>query len=70
MADAPDWLGRRWRSEAHTVAGHVIRALKRPPQQGERLTIGGVEIEIERLEGRVPATLFVTPIAEPEIDRG
>jgi len=70
LADAPEWLGRRWRSEAHTVAGHVIRAVKRLPQQGERLNVGGVEIEIERLEGRVPATLIVTPIAEPEDDRG
>jgi putative hemolysin len=70
LADAPEWLGRRWRSEAHTVAGHVIRAVKRLPQQGERLNVGGVEIEIERLEGRVPATLIVTPIAEPEVDRG
>lgn len=70
LADAPDWLGRRWRSEAHTVAGHVIRAVKRLPQQGERLNVGGVEIEIERLEGRVPATLIVTPIAEPEVERG
>lgn len=70
LADAPEWLGRRWRSEAHTVAGHVIRALKRLPQQGERLNIGGVDVEIERLEGRVPATLIVTPIAKPEDDRG
>ena len=70
LADAPDWLGRCWRSEAHTVAGHVIRALKRLPQQGERLNVGGVEIEIERLEGRVPATIILTPIAKPEADRG
>jgi CBS domain containing-hemolysin-like protein len=70
MADAPAWLGRRWRSEAHTLAGHVIRALKRLPQQGERLSIAGVEIEIERLDGRVPATLIVTPTATPEVDRG
>ena len=70
VADAPEWIGRRWRSEAHTVAGHVIRALKRLPQQGERLNVGGLDIEIERLEGRVPATLIVTPIAEPEVDRG
>ena len=70
LADAPDWLGRCWRSEAHTVAGHVIRAVKRLPQQGERLNVGGVEIEIERLEGHVPATLIVTPIAGPEVDHG
>ena len=66
LADAPEWLGRRWRSEAHTVAGHVIRALRRLPQQGERVNVGGVETEVERLEGRVPATLVVTPIAEED----
>jgi CBS domain containing-hemolysin-like protein len=70
LADAPEWLGRRWRSEAHTVAGHVIRALKRLPQQGERVNVGGVDVEVERLEGRVPATLVVTPIATAEADRG
>jgi CBS domain containing-hemolysin-like protein len=64
LADAPEWLGRRWRSEAHTVAGHIIRALKRLPRQGERVTVDGVDIEVERLEGRVPATLIVTPIAK------
>jgi CBS domain containing-hemolysin-like protein len=70
LADAPEWLARRWRSEAHTVAGHVIRALKRLPRQGERVSVGGVEIEIERLEGRVPAVLIVTPIANAGADRG
>jgi CBS domain containing-hemolysin-like protein len=70
LADAPEWLGRRWRSEAHTVAGHVIRAVKRLPQQGEQLNVGGVEIEIERLEGRVPATLIVTPVPTAEAHHG
>jgi CBS domain containing-hemolysin-like protein len=70
LADAPGWLGRCWRSEAHTVAGHVIRAVKRLPREGERLNIGGVDVEIERLEGRVPATIIVTPIAKPEAGRG
>jgi putative hemolysin len=70
LADAPDWLSRRWRSEAHTVAGHVIRSLKRLPQQGERLHIDGVDVEVEQLEGRVPAALLVTPFAGTEGDRG
>lgn len=70
LADAPEWLARRWRSEAYTVAGHVIRALKRLPQQGERVNVGGVEVEVERLEGRVPAALIVTPVAKAEADRG
>jgi CBS domain containing-hemolysin-like protein len=72
LADAPEWLGRRWRSEAHTVAGHVIRALKRLPLQGERVHVDGVDVEVERLEGRVPAALVVTvtPTADVEAERG
>ena len=70
LADAPEWLARRWRSEAHTVAGHVIRGLKRLPLQGERVAVGGVDVEIERIEGRVPATIVVTPPAGGEAPRG
>ena len=70
LADAPEWLGRRWRSEAHTVAGHVIRALKRLPRQGERVNVDGVDVEIERLEGRVPAVLILTPSTTMEADHG
>ena len=70
LADAPEWLARRWRSEAHTVAGHVIRGLKRLPVQGERVAVGGVDVEIERIEGRVPATIVVTPPAGAEGPRG
>lgn len=61
LVDGPDWLVARWQSDAHTVAGHVIRALKRLPRQGERVTVNGVDTEIERVEGRVPASLIVTP---------
>jgi putative hemolysin len=70
LADAPEWIVRRWRSEAHTVAGHVIRALKRLPHQGERIDVGGIDVEIERLEGRVPAAIVVTPVKSTEGDRG
>jgi putative hemolysin len=72
LADAPEWLGRRWRSEAHTVAGHVIRALERLPRQGERVHVDGVDVEVERVEGRVPATLIVRvmPAADGETERG
>jgi putative hemolysin len=69
LADAPDWLGRRWRSDAHTVAGHVIRAVQRLPLQGEQIEVDGVLIEIERIEGRVPASLLVTP-PDGEVTRG
>jgi putative hemolysin len=61
LSDVPSWLAARWRSEAHTVAGHVIRALKRIPREGERLVVNGVDTEIERTDDRVPSSLVVTP---------
>lgn len=61
LSEVPGWLATRWRSEAHTVAGHVIRALKRIPREGERVLISGVETEIERTDDRVPSSLIVTP---------
>lgn len=64
LVDSPDWLVARWRSDAHTVAGHVIRVLKRLPRQGERVTVNGVDTEIERVEGRVPISLIVSPADE------
>jgi CBS domain containing-hemolysin-like protein len=70
LAEAPAWLARRWSSEAQTIAGHVIRALRRLPRQGERVTVGGVPTEIERVEGRVPASLIVTRVDEEAAGRG
>jgi CBS domain containing-hemolysin-like protein len=70
LAEAPAWLARRWSSEAQTIAGHVIRALRRLPRQGERVTVGGVPTEIERVEGRVPASLIVTRVDEEAPNRG
>jgi CBS domain containing-hemolysin-like protein len=61
LSDLPPWLAAKWRSEAHTVAGHVIRALKRIPRESERLLVNGIETEIERSDERVPSSLIVTP---------
>jgi CBS domain containing-hemolysin-like protein len=59
LSDVPAWLGALWRSEAHTVAGHVIRALKRIPREGEHVVVNGVDTEIERADERVPSSLVV-----------
>jgi CBS domain containing-hemolysin-like protein len=61
LVDGPEWLVSAWRSDAHTVAGHVIRALKRLPRQGEHVVVNGIETEIERVEGLVPVSLIVKP---------
>jgi putative hemolysin len=59
LSDVPAWLGTLWRSEAHTVAGHVIRILKRIPREGEHVVVNGVDTEIERTDERVPSSLIV-----------
>jgi CBS domain containing-hemolysin-like protein len=70
LSEVPTWLGVLWRSEAHTVAGHVIRALKRIPREGERVVVNGVETEIERTDERVPSSLIVMRPGHGESSHG
>ena len=64
LTELQRWLGTAWDSNADTVAGHVMEVLGRLPVEGERLTIDGIEIEIQRLTGRVPGSVVVTPARE------
>ncbi len=64
LPDVERWLGTTWESDADTLAGHVMQVLGRLPLPGERLTINGIEIEIERMQGRVPGTLVITPASK------
>jgi CBS domain containing-hemolysin-like protein len=66
LDEAEAWLGARWHGEADTVAGHVIRSLGRLPRTGERVTINGMEVEIERVMHRTVASILVTPITPAE----
>jgi CBS domain containing-hemolysin-like protein len=61
LEEAQRWLGTEWVSEADTMAGHLMEVLGRLPAEGEHLTIDGIRIEVERLHGRVPGTLLITP---------
>ena len=61
IADAPEWLSDRWRSQAHTVGGHLVNALGRLPQRGESLTLDGIAVEVESLAGHIPGSLVLTP---------
>lgn len=70
LSHVPAWLGALWRSEAHTVAGHVIRVLKRIPREGERVVVNGVTTEIERTDDRVPSSLLVVRPTAGEAPRG
>jgi CBS domain containing-hemolysin-like protein len=61
VTDIERWLGTRVGSEADTIGGHVMQVLGRMPLEGDHITIGDVRIEVERLRGRIPGTLLVTP---------
>jgi CBS domain containing-hemolysin-like protein len=65
LADAQRWAGSVWESEAHTIGGHIMQALGRMAVEGDQITIDGIRIEVERLAGRVPGTVLVTPRRPP-----
>jgi CBS domain containing-hemolysin-like protein len=61
------WVGIAWHSQANTVAGHIISVLERIPEPGERVTIDGLEVEIEELDGPVIHSVLVKANPPPEI---
>jgi CBS domain containing-hemolysin-like protein len=65
LDEAQRWLGTEWESGADTIAGHLMEVLGRLPAEGEHLNIDGVRIEVQRLHGRVPGTLLITPRRGP-----
>jgi putative hemolysin len=68
LADARRWLRATIESDADTLGGHVVNLLGRMPVVGDRCAIDGMQIEVERLRRRVPATLLVTPVPKGEPD--
>jgi putative hemolysin len=48
-----------WRGNNETVASHIATALGRQPEQGERVTVEGVDVEIEVMEGGNIASVIV-----------
>jgi CBS domain containing-hemolysin-like protein len=59
--EADEWLGVVWEGESDTLSGLVTERLGHLPQPGEQLTIFGVEVEIEQVEGSVITSLIVRP---------
>jgi putative hemolysin len=60
--DARAWTRVAWEHRAATVGGLVTAWLDRVPQPGERLTIEGVRVEVERVEHRAVRSVIVTPV--------
>jgi CBS domain containing-hemolysin-like protein len=62
LDEAAEWLGVEWADDkADTVGGRVLVALGTVPDGGERLTIDGVEVEVERMDGPAIRSLIVRP---------
>ena len=58
---AEPWIGSLWQGEADTVGGHIMNILGRLPAAGERVTIDGVEVEIERITNHAISSILVSP---------
>jgi putative hemolysin len=55
--DVEALLDTTWHTEATTVAGLVTAALGHLPEAGERVVIGVIEFEVERVVDRTPASV-------------
>jgi len=58
---AAPWVGVLWEADAYTVSGLVMERLGRLPVLGDRLTVDGVEITVEKMRGRAIESLVVRP---------
>lgn len=62
LDDAQAWTGVRWDGyEALTVGGRIAAELGHIPEAGEHLLIGGMPVEVERMDGQTVAAVLVTP---------
>lgn len=64
--EADRWIGVAIESPADTLGGHVVHTLGRIPTAGERVNIGGAEIEVERITANTIVSVVVRPVTTPE----
>ena len=71
LDQAEPWIGSLWKGQSESLGGHVIEVLGYFPATGEKVNIEGLEIEIERVENRVIASLLARPgVVQHEGHRG
>jgi magnesium and cobalt exporter, CNNM family len=58
------WLEGAWPQGHETVASFIANHLESTPEAGERLTIAGVPVEIESVDGPWTSVAIVTPPSE------
>jgi CBS domain containing-hemolysin-like protein len=61
VAEAVNWTRVRWTSPYATVGGLVASMLRQQPRVGDRVTIDGVEVEVEQVDRRAVVTVLVRP---------
>lgn len=68
--EAEQWVGTAWKGETQTVGGRVIESLGHLPSVGERVTIEGVEVEVEKVRNRTILSILAKPVALAEKNPG
>jgi putative hemolysin len=66
VGQAAQVLGAPWRSQGETIGAYIPKELGGVPAPGEHVTIGGVAMIIEAVEGDVVASALVLPPEQPE----
>ncbi len=69
LDDAVEWIGTPWQGEADTVGGYISEVLGRLPDTGERLVVGGVDLEIEQVEHQTVVSVLATPVGSTKKDK-
>ncbi|MFP5212931.1 MAG: hemolysin family protein [Acidobacteriota bacterium] len=64
LDEAEPWTGILWMGEADTVSGLITETLGHMPDPGERLTLDGVDIVIERVEHHAIVSVIATPVVK------
>lgn len=59
--EVDEWIGVAIDSPADTLGGHVMHMLGRVPAVGERVTIDGAGLEVERVTANTIVSLLVRP---------
>jgi putative hemolysin len=62
LDEVESWVGTPWKGRADTVGGLVTSTLGRVPRAGERVSINGVEVEIERVVNNAVFSVLATPV--------
>jgi CBS domain containing-hemolysin-like protein len=62
VEEAAAWLGVEWEDgKAHTIGGQIMERLDRVPEPGDRLSVHGVQLEVERVRRHAVESVLATP---------